>query len=110
MAGIDLSQWLGPALAPLGFGGLAGAAVGYTAKKLSKLVALGLGLALITLQLLAYHGLVEVHWEQVQQTAEAAWVDERGVTLAQRAWEIVSANLPFGGAFAAGFAIGFRLG
>lgn len=110
MNGIDLHQLFGGALAPLGFGGVAGAIVGYTAKKVTKLVALGLGLLFIAIQLLVYYGLVEVHWDHVQETAEAAWSDERGVTLAQRAWEVIAANLPFGGAFAAGFAIGFKIG
>ena len=110
MHGTDFSELFGPALAPLGFGGVAGAIVGYTAKKVTKLVALGLGLLFIAVQLLVYSGLVEVHWEHVQETAEAAWTDERGVTLAQRAWDVIAANLPFGGGFAAGFAIGFKIG
>ena len=46
----------------------------------------------------------------MQQTAEHVWSDPQGVTLADRAWEMLSANLPFGGAFAAGFALGFKLG
>jgi uncharacterized membrane protein (Fun14 family) len=101
--------WDGP-WATLGFGGVAGAAVGYTAKKLTKLVALALGAVFILLQVLVYAGFLEVHWERVQAAAQSVWSDPAGATLADRAWEIVAANLPFGGGFAAGFAIGFKLG
>ena len=107
---MDLSQLLGGSLGALGFGGVAGAAVGYTAKKVTKLVALVLGLAFILLQVLVYKGLIAVNWSAVQTTAEGVWADPHGVTLADRAWEILSANLPFGGGFAAGFALGFKLG
>lgn len=110
MEGFDLNQPFGSAVAPLGFGGVAGAVVGYTAKKLSKLVALALGLLFIAVQLLVHYGFVEVHWDRVQHTAESAWKGAGGVTLAERAWQVISANLPFGGGFAAGFVIGFKLG
>ena len=92
------------------FGSVAGLVVGYTAKKATKLAALILGAIFILLQLLVYFDVVEVRWEVVQTTAETVWQDAEGVTLADRAWEVVSANLPFGGGFAAGFAVGFKLG
>jgi len=40
-----------------------------------------------------------VNWTAVQSTAEGVWTDPAGQTLAQRLWEIVTANLPFGGGF-----------
>lgn len=108
---MDLSQLLGaPALASLGFGGAAGLVVGYTAKKVTKLIALMLGLAFILVQVLAYKGLITVNWGAVQSTAEGVWTDPHGLTLADHAWEILTANLPFGGGFVAGFALGFKLG
>ena len=98
-------------LAPeLGFGGVAGAVVGYTSKKVTKLVALALGLVFIVIQVLVYLKFVSVDWGAVQTGAEHVWADAAGVTLADRAWEVISANLPFGAAFAAGFALGFKLG
>jgi uncharacterized membrane protein (Fun14 family) len=96
--------------AALGFGGVAGAVVGYTAKKLTKLVAIMLGVLFILVQVLVYVGFIEVHWDAVQQTAQKAWQDPNGVTLADRAWSVVRGNLPFGGSFVAGFALGFKLG
>jgi uncharacterized membrane protein (Fun14 family) len=98
-------------LAPeLGFGGVAGAVVGYASKKVTKLVALALGLVFIIIQGLVYLHVVTVDWHTVQTGAEHLWKDPHGVTLASRAWNILSANLPFGAAFAAGFGIGFKLG
>ena len=107
---MDLGGLLGTVGADLGFGGVAGAVVGYAAKKVTKLVALALGLVFIVIQVLVYLKFVSVDWGAVQTGAEHVWADAAGVTLADRAWEVISANLPFGAAFAAGFALGFKLG
>jgi len=107
---MDVSQLLARLGPDLGFGGVAGAVVGYSAKKVTKLVALALGLVFIVIQLLVYFDFVSVNWTAVQHGAEHVWSDASGVTLADRAWAILSANLPFGAAFAAGFALGFKLG
>jgi len=106
----DLGSLLSGPAGELGFGGVAGAIVGYTAKKLTKLMALALGLLFITIQTLVYLKFVSVDWNAVQSTAEHVWKDAHGITLADRAWEVISANLPFGGGFIAGFALGFKLG
>ena len=107
---MDLGTLLSGPAGQLGFGGVAGAVVGYTSKKLTKLAALLLGLIFLVIQTLVYLKFVSVDWDAVQQTAEHMWRDPHGVTLAARAWEIVSANLPFGGGFVAGFALGFKVG
>ncbi|MFM8408824.1 MAG: FUN14 domain-containing protein [Alphaproteobacteria bacterium] len=97
-------------LGTLGVGGLLGASAGYAAKKLSRLALLVVGLGFLLVQLLAWQGWIEVRWEHVEAAARAQWQSPDGTTLLDRAWRVASANLPFGGAFAAGFAIGFRLG
>lgn len=107
---MDVASALSGIGAELGFGGVAGAIVGYTAKKVTKLVALILGLVFIAVQYLVYIKVVSVDWNTVQHTAEHVWTDAQGVTLADHAWQVMSANLPFGGAFVAGFALGFKLG
>ncbi len=107
---MDLSQLLGQIGPQLGFGGIAGLVVGYTAKKVTKLIALGLGLAFLLIQVLAYNDLITVNWTTVQHTAEGIWSNPQGVTIADRAWAMMTANLPFGGGFAVGFALGFKLG
>ena len=106
----DLNELLHGPAADLGFGGVAGVVVGYTAKKVTKLVALVLGLAFILIQGLVYVEFISVDWTIVQATAGGLWTDSQGVSLADRAWDIVSANLPFGGGFVAGFALGFKIG
>jgi uncharacterized membrane protein (Fun14 family) len=108
--GLDVGSLLGAPVASLGFGGAAGLVVGYAAKKVTKVVALVLGLLFIVLQVLAYNELISVNWGVVQQAAQQAWTDPHGVTLADRAWTIITANLPFGGGFITGFALGFKLG
>lgn len=107
---MDVPGWLGELAPDLGFGGVAGAVVGYAAKKLTKLVALALGLVFIVLQGLVYLQVITVDWGVVQHGAESVWADAQGVTLADRAWDILVAHLPFGAAFAVGFGIGFKLG
>jgi uncharacterized membrane protein (Fun14 family) len=107
---VELGTLLSGPAGQLGFGGVAGMMVGYASKKVTKLVALALGLLFITVQGLVYLKFVSVDWNAVQQTAAHVWRDAQGVTLADRVWDVLSANLPFGGGFAAGFAIGFRIG
>lgn len=107
---MDLNQLLGQIAPSLGFGGVAGLAVGYAAKKLTKLLALLLGCVFILLQLAAYEGFVTVNWGAVQGRAEHLWSTPQGLTLADRLWDILTANLPFGSGFVAGFALGLKLG
>ncbi|MEI8359927.1 MAG: hypothetical protein RL698_1646 [Pseudomonadota bacterium] len=97
-------------LGTLGFGGLLGASVGYAAKKVSRLLLLFVGLGVLLVQLLAWYGWVEVHWSAIESASRAYWQGPDGTTLLDRIWRIVTANLPFGGGFAAGFVLGFRLG
>ena len=100
---------MGPAAA-LGFGGVTGMLVGYTAKKLTKVVAILLGIVFILVQFLVWKGFISVNWEVVQTTAEQVWETPDGRTLADRVWEIMTISLPFGGGFVGGFALGFKLG
>lgn len=106
----DLTDILSGSAGSMGFGGMAGVVVGYTAKKLTKLAAILLALVFILIQVLAYQGWIQVEWSAVEESAKGVWTDESGVTLMDRAWEILTANLPFGGAFVVGFTLGFKLG
>ncbi len=106
---LNFETLMGP-LAGLGFGGLAGAVVGYAAKKLTKMLAILLGVLFVVVQVLAYNGWIEVDWLAVQSTAEQAVQSEQGRGVAERAWAMLTANLPWGGGFVAGFALGFKLG
>ncbi len=97
-------------LGQLGFGGLAGFVAGYAAKKIARLAAVLLGLLFLVLQILAYEGWITVHWQEVQRSADELWLQAQQQGLWDRVWDVVVGNLPFGGAFTAGFFIGFRLG
>jgi uncharacterized membrane protein (Fun14 family) len=107
---MDVNQWLGAPAASLGFGGAAGFAVGYTAKKVTKLAALALGVALVLVQVLIYKGFITVNWSAVQSTADTMWKDPHGVTLVERLWQILVANFPFGSGFVTGFVFGMKMG
>jgi uncharacterized membrane protein (Fun14 family) len=94
----------------LGFGLVAGFAVGYALKKLGKLLAVGLGLLFVTLQVLASLGFLTVHWGEVQarvdpllevDSLEGAW---RGLLA------VLTHNLTFAGAFVPGLVLGLRRG
>jgi len=97
-------------LGSLGFGGLAGAVVGYAAKKLTKLAALLLGVVFILVQVLSHYGLVTVDWDATRRVAEDVWQAPGSRSLAERAWDVLTASLPFAGGFAGGFVVGFRMG
>lgn len=99
---------LGP-VGGLGFGGVVGLAVGYTTKKIGKVFLLAIGAVFLVLQGLAYVELITIDWGAVEGAARSAWATSDG-TLADRAWDVIRNNLPFGGGFVAGFALGFKMG
>lgn len=107
---MEMTELLRGPLATLGFGGVAGAIAGYAAKKLTKLAAILIGVLFILIQGMVYLGWITVDWVAVQQTAEGVWEDPEGISLAERAMDVLVANLPFGGGFVGGFLIGFKLG
>jgi len=100
----------GMILPSLGFGGATGAVVGFTAKKLTKLIALALGATFIAMQMLSSSGWVSIDWLAVENDATRMWFNVYGMTAPERAWGMLIANLPFAGAFSAGFLLGFKKG
>ena len=102
-------EWLKPLIEQLGFGGLTGAIAGYAAKKIAKLAALVLGLLFILLQYLAYKGWVDIQWGEVGKAA-APHLAHGGKSAGMSVWKVLTHNIPFGGAFAAGFWLGFKKG
>lgn len=102
-----LFQDIGPSV---GFGGAAGLVVGFATKKITKFVAIGLGVLFILIQVLAYYRFISVNWGEVEAQATGFLIDSHGNSAAEQFWNMVTSNLPFGAAFAAGFAIGFKQG
>lgn len=106
----DFKDGFSSVLPELGFGGVVGFVVGYTAKKISKVVAVVLGGLVLLMVGLQSAGWVTINWVAVQESTEPLLVDGNGTSLADKVWAILVANIPFGGGFAAGFAIGFKVG
>lgn len=94
------------ALMTLGGGGIAGWAVGYTLKKFAKLAALIVGVAFISLQLLAFNKFITIDWQAIKNAVP----DDKLEQSATSVMSIITYNLPFAGSFAVGFWLGFRKG
>jgi uncharacterized membrane protein (Fun14 family) len=105
----DGNNLLPEPLGGIGFGGVVGFSLGFATKKLGKVLVVVGGVLIALLQVLAWLDLVVVDWAGIQRSATDVWHTPQG-SLAERAWEILSNNLPFGGGFVAGFSLGFRMG
>ncbi len=105
-----LEQFLGSngkyLLATLGGGGIAGWAVGYTLKKVAKVIAIFLGISFISLQFLAYKNIITVDWNKVQNAVDQKYIEQSATSF----MSILTYNLPFAGTFVVGFWLGFKKG
>jgi len=93
-------------LTTLGGGGIAGWAVGFTLKKFAKLLALVIGVAFMSLQLLAFNHFITIDWERIKKAVPDESIEQSATSL----MSVITYNLPFAGSFAAGFWLGFRKG
>lgn len=93
-------------LGTLGFGGIAGWSVGFTLKKVAKLAAIVLGIAIIAIQALSYHHIIAIDWDKIQMAMPPGSL----TTWWDKLWAMLSYNLPFAGGFLTGFLLGFRKG
>lgn len=93
-------------LATLGGGGIAGWTVGYTCKKVAKIVAIFLGVTFITLQFLAYKHIITVDWTKVQNAMDKKYLEQSANSM----MSVLTYNLPFAGSFVVGFLLGFKKG
>jgi uncharacterized membrane protein (Fun14 family) len=100
-----------PYLEQLGFGGLAGFAVGLALKKLAMFTAILVGLLFICIQLLAYHGFLTVNPHVLKEIGEPG-PQETSFVAAALAYlkAVLLHNIPFGGAFTAGLVMGLKKG
>ena len=95
-----------PFVGTLGFGGLMGYGVGYAAKKVSKLVLIGMGILFFLIQYLVYKGFVHgVDWGGMAEAG--AHAAKSGGALF---WRIVTYNVSLGAGFVAGIVLGFKKG
>jgi len=90
-------------LKELGFGGAMGFLIGFTFKRIFKLLAFILGLYLISLIWLADNGVVTVNWAGLEGFAKSFFSSFN--SFAQNIIKTAS----FGGGFAVGFAVGMKV-
>lgn len=91
----------------LGIGGIGGFIVGYTIKKISKLIIFLIGLLIIVLLYLGTQGIIRINYEALWKALEGSF------SFAGQAagWLIGLISLiPFMGSFIVGFLLGFKLG
>lgn len=103
-----VSEALRPLLPDLSVGAVLGFAAGYALKKLGRLALLALGLLFLTLQLLASYDLVTVNWPRVQALADPL-LRQGGELGTDWLARVLTARLPFAGAFTAGLLVGLRV-
>ncbi|WP_019585412.1 FUN14 domain-containing protein [Deinococcus apachensis] len=102
-----IADALRPLLPDLSVGAVLGFATGFALKKIGRVALLGLGLLFITVQVLAYFDLVTVNWPRVQALADPL-LRQGGEVGGVWVGRVLTANLPFAGAFTAGLLVGLR--
>jgi uncharacterized membrane protein (Fun14 family) len=91
----------------LGAGGIGGFIAGYALKKISKLVAVVIGLFVIALIYLSTQGIISINFEALMK-AIGGWL---GIAESGASWLVgIISVLPFAGSFIVGFLLGFKLG
>ena len=94
-------DWLLPFFGTLGIGGFLGWADATFLKTTARLVGCVIGLVFILMQVLAYYGIAQWHWDVIGHAAEP--LGHAAKAGAPVIWKILTYNLPFTGGFAAGF-------
>jgi len=102
-----LSEVLTPIVYQLGIGGFLGFFVGYAVKKITKIVAVLIGIGALILIYLGYEGIISINYDKLAQLIENIMSD---VGSTSAALTPMVANLPFAGSFIAGIAVGVKLG
>lgn len=91
----------------VGTGAIGGFVAGYAIKKISKLVAIVIGLFLTALVYLGTQGIISINYSALWEAVEKAL----GLAGSGLSWLAhVVALLPFAGTFVGGFLLGFKMG
>ena len=106
-AGHSLPELLLPYLPDLSVGAILGFCAGYAIRKIGKMTALIVGLLFLALQILAWQGLLTVHWDRIQALA-TPWLHQGSDQVSHWGLRILQTNLPFGGGFVAAMLVGLR--
>ena len=87
-------------------GGIGGFFVGYAVRKVAKIVAVFLGIFLLSLISLAYIGAISVDYDELTEVLSNLTIPEQALELLVP----ILANLPFAGSFIIAFLIGLKKG
>lgn len=91
----------------LGIGAVGGFIVGFAVKKISKLIAIIVGLFLIALIYLGVKGIISINYDALWNSL----ADSLGIAESAFSWLAgIISLLPFAGSFIAGFLLGFKIG
>jgi len=102
-----MSEILSPLAYQLGIGGIGGFIVGFALKKLSKLVAIVIGLFILALIYLSTQEIISINYGALFTAVR----DLFGLAEGAFSWLIGFLSvLPFIGSFIVGFLIGFKIG
>jgi len=101
-----LSELVIPVVYQVGIGGIGGFFVGYAIRKVAKIVAVILGIFLLSLISLAYVGTISVNYDKLTEVLSKLTIPEQAVELLMP----ILANLPFAGSFTIAFLIGLKKG
>lgn len=101
-----MSEFVIPIVYQLGVGGIGGFLVGYAVRKVAKIVAVILGIFLLSLISLAYVGAISVNYDELTEVLSKLTIPEQVAELLMP----ILANLPFAGSFTVAFLIGLKKG
>jgi len=104
----SITEALRSVLPDLSVGALLGFATGVALRKVGRLALTLLGLLFVAVQLLASLDLLSVNWPRVQALADPL-LRQGGEAGAAWLGRVLTANLPFAGAYAAGLVLGLRV-
>jgi uncharacterized membrane protein (Fun14 family) len=91
----------------LGLGGLGGFIAGWAVKKLTKLLAILIGLFFLALAYLGYRGVITINYGELAEAVRTLI----GVAGESVEWIVpFIASLPFTGSLIVGFLLGFKIG
>jgi uncharacterized membrane protein (Fun14 family) len=122
---MSIVETFGPAAATLGGGFFVGILIGYTLKKVIKIVAVIVGLFLVGLDFLQYHQVANINWNRLQVVSEDAIttlsnaiIQIQGISSSSSDIHAATASplamtsfgIPLTGSMSAGFTIGFIKG
>lgn len=107
-AASQLTAALQAMLPDLGLGGVLGVATGYAVKAVGRAALIVVGLSFLLVQVLSAYGVLTVDWLRLQTLTEP-WLRGGRENLGGWVSRVLLANVPFAGAFVAGFVLGLRL-